>query len=137
MVPFANDRELSEEDVFNITTFLSKIELKTRLPEYPEGTDALVLLNEGKKVVQIPAYEGDVKAGKSSYRYDCALCHGKTGEGKGDKPPLVGQFSDYLLKQIEMFKSGERSHEERETTFAELSLEDARNILAYLATLDD
>jgi len=137
MLPFANERELSPEDIFNITTFLSQQKLGTRLPNFPEGTRAIIRLNEGKRVVQIPPYPGDIKEGKSLYRSDCALCHGKKAQGKKNKPQLAGQFSDYLLKQIIQFKSGERQHEEAEETFGELEVEDVKNILAYLATLDD
>jgi cytochrome c553 len=138
MLPFANDRELSDEDVFNITTYLSKIKLKTRVPKFPEGTDALIILQETKRSVQIPSYPGDVEKGEALYQESCALCHGKTGQGRGKrKPPLVGQFSEYLLKQIITFKEKERDHQDREETFDNFSLEDAKNVIAYLATLDD
>ncbi len=137
MLPFANERELPPEDIFNITTYLSQQKLSNRLPNYPEGTRAIILLNEGKKVVQIPPYPGDVKQGKTLYRSDCALCHGKKAQGKKNTPQLVGQFSGYLLKQIETFKDGTRRHEDAEETFGELEISDIKNILAYLATLDD
>ncbi|MCW9033825.1 MAG: c-type cytochrome [Alphaproteobacteria bacterium] len=137
MLPFANERELSAEDIFNITTFHSQQKLGTRIPVFPEGTRAIIILNKSKKVVQIPPYPGDIKKGEISYRSDCALCHGKKGQGKKNTPQLVGQFSDYLFTQVEHFKTGARQHEDAEETFAELEADDIKNILAYLATLDD
>lgn len=35
----------------------------------------------------------------------CATCHGKDAEGNGSFPRLAGQHSEYLVKQLVLFKS--------------------------------
>jgi cytochrome c553 len=38
----------------------------------------------------------------------CAICHGEKGEGNSTYPRLAGQHADYMVKQLEDFKSGRR-----------------------------
>lgn len=66
-----------------------------------------------------PGKAGDpklVQAGKAIYDggipqakvQACATCHGKDGEGVGAFPRLAGQHSEYLIKQLVLFKSSMR-----------------------------
>ena len=142
MLPYTNDRELPEEDLVSIAAYLASIELPTKLPPINEAEfDALARLQASKKVVNIAIYPGDAEAGRKFYKQECASCHGQDGYGDDNKgvPRLTGQYSLYLLKQVEYFRTGERFHDDpddveifREYTDAEIAA-----MLAYLATLDD
>lgn len=138
MIPYATERELPPEDVFQITTYLSRIRLPTHLPPIDEDNyDPLKRLNMAKKVLQIPPAEGDVARGGALYDELCSACHGNSGYGRGDTPMLAGQYTNYLDRQIEAYRDGEREHEGRGQLFVGRPPEDMRDILAYLATLDD
>ena len=143
MIPFANDRELPGDDVRVISKYLSNIQLPTRLePIDEENFDALERLYASKRVVNISAYPGDIDLGSKVYNKECASCHAKDGYGKKDKkaPMLAGQYSEYLLRQMQNYRSGERLHDEEEddrALFNEISDDAINGMLAYLATLDD
>jgi cytochrome c553 len=52
----------------------------------------------------------DLSKGEQVYKRQCAMCHGKNGEGSEDEPiPAVGgQHYDYLLTQLRGFAAGHR-----------------------------
>jgi cytochrome c553 len=139
MAPYANDRELPDEDLFHIAGYLARIQLQTRPPELKEGerVDGYERLKQMKQTLQIPRAEGDVAAGGKIYAEDCADCHGKTGYGRRDTPQLAGQHLPYLKKQVELFQSKERAHEDADKIFPKLKGTALRDLLAYLSTLDD
>jgi cytochrome c553 len=121
MIPYTQDRELSEDDMIDVASYLSSLRI----------------------YVTIPYVEGDVKAGKKFFKSECGRCHGKEGRGKEKKgdsekfgPALVGQYPTYLRKQISNFKKGERHNEEMEETAQDLEVADLENILAYLVTVE-
>ena len=142
MLPYTNDRELPEEDLVSIAAYLASIQLPTKLPPINEAEfDALKRLQAGKKVINIATYPGDVEAGRKFYKKECASCHGKDGYGDDNKhiPQLAGQYSLYLLKQVENIRKAERFHDEADDAeiFREYSDDEIAAMLAYLATLDD
>jgi cytochrome c553 len=63
-----------------------------------------------------PSDPGLMKAGKAIYEAGipgakvqaCATCHGKDAEGSAAFPRLAGQHSEYLVKQLVLFKSSLR-----------------------------
>jgi cytochrome c553 len=116
-------RNLSEEDVESLAAYLSDIDLAEVSP------------------LDIPTAPGDVENGEDLYKWDCKSCHGRKGQGKARKesPPLRGQYTEYLARQIEMFKNKERIHadDEEDETFADYEPEEIRDILAFISTLDD
>ncbi len=117
-------RNLSKEDIESLAAYLSDIDLATRSP------------------LDIPTPEGaEVEKGEDLYQGDCKTCHGRKAEGskKKESPPLAGQYSEYLARQIEMFKKKERIHanDEEDETFADYEPQNIKDILAYIATLDD
>ncbi len=66
----------------------------------------------------------------------CRECHGDHGEVEGDNesmkvPRLAGQHPDYLLKQLRDFASGARKHEFMNRVAADLSPQDAADIIAF------
>jgi len=143
MIPFANDRELPGDDVRIIAEYLSRIQLPTKLPPIDEENfDALERLHASKRVVNIKDYPGDIERGRKVYQKECASCHAKDGFGikKKKAPQLAGQYSEYLLRQINHYRAGKRVHDEEEDDaelFIEFSDELIDGMLAYLATLDD
>ena len=143
MIPFANDRELPGDDVRIIAGYLASIRLPTKLePIDEENFDALERLHASKRVVNISEYPGNIELGRKVYDDECASCHAKDGYGKKKKkaPMLAGQYSEYLLRQIQLFRTGKRLHDEEQDDqelFIEFSDEVINGMLAYLATLDD
>ncbi|WP_448189320.1 NapC/NirT family cytochrome c [Azospirillum sp. sgz301742] len=135
MIPFTNDRELPDSDIRDITRFLASVKLKTKLDDADAPADGLDRLMAAKKILHIERYDGDAEQGKALYGELCASCHGKAGEGRVKKPPLAGQYSEYLFQQISDFKKGRRQHEDIDLLFAQRSERDIDAILAYLSTL--
>ncbi len=139
MRPYANERELPEEDIPSIAAFLSQIELTTQMPEFDEDTSAYDKLLIAKKVFNIPKVEGNIALGKKTYKTECKSCHGKKGMGKknSDMPQLTGQYTEYMIKQIRLIAKGEREHDNDADFFAELKAEEVQSIMAYLSVMDD
>ncbi|HIE55726.1 MAG TPA: c-type cytochrome [Chromatiaceae bacterium] len=143
MIPFATDHELPPEDLKTITAYIASIELPRHLSPLDPGEefDALARLEESKKVLNIPHYPGDPERGGRFYRKECASCHGRRGEGVWKKrvPMLAGQHSQYLLRQIEKIRKGERFHDSPDDAelFREYTDEEFADMLAWLSRLDD
>jgi len=148
MIPYTSERELPEEDVKLIALYLSKIQLPTKLAPIDEGEkfDALARLEASGRVVNVPRHAGHIDSGRRFYQKECAGCHGGDAEGKtGDLdnakiiPPLAGQYSIYLMRQIVNFQKGERLHDDSRDAAIFKSYSDAElnNMLAYLSILDD
>ncbi|MBF0304477.1 MAG: c-type cytochrome [Alphaproteobacteria bacterium] len=137
MIPYTHERELPERDLVDISGFLASIELQTRLPEIAGPIDGLERLQQAKRTLQIPRAPGDVEAGGRLYASDCAVCHGKAGEGRGNKPRLAGQHTPYLDAQLQRYKTAKGDHPDREDLFAKLTADQMRDVLAHLSVLDD
>lgn len=137
MFPYTQERELSEQDIADVSAYLASVELPTEWPKFSPGDDALMRLAAVEKVMIIARTPGDVDNGGRIYEQECALCHGEDGRGKRKFPRLVGQYSNYLLKQMEAYRKGERPHDEEGMTGALIPLNatDLQDILAYLTTL--
>lgn len=116
-------RNLSQEDIESLAAYISDIDLSDVSP------------------LDIPTAPGDVENGEDLYKGDCKTCHGRKGEGKKRKesPPLRGQYTEYLARQIEMFKKKERMHadDEEDETFDDYEPQELVDILAFISALDD
>ena len=139
MYPYTQERELPDEDIRDIAAYLATIKLSTKMPEFKGDEDALTRLQMVDKVMIVPRVEGDIVNGGRVYQEECAECHGKTGMGRGHFPMLVGQYTNYLQKQIDAYLKGERPHDDNASrgVLAELKDTDIRDILAYLTTIQD
>jgi len=140
MRPYANNRELPDEDILSIATYISQIQLTTKMPEFDENTSAYEKLLIAKKVFNIPKVEGNIELGEKIYKKECKSCHGKKGLGKKNSniPQMTGQYTEYMLKQMKSFASGEREHDDDDADlFAEMSEEENQAIMAYLSIMDD
>lgn len=145
MVEYVDDRQMPDEDTFDIAHFLSLIKLKTHLPPVDETKpdfDAYARLLESKHLMQVARAKGDIKAGKKLYKRECASCHGRDGFGKRKKgiPQLAGQYTNYLWRQVKLFRKHLRIHDEddpKEELLNDFSDEEIQNIFAWLSTADD
>lgn len=110
----------SEQDLINLAAYISELQANIDVP----GPEA-----------------GDIRSGKGLYKSDCRTCHGRNAEGQERKesPPLVGQYHEYLLSQIDLFNAKQRIHanDPDDETFKAYSDEELLDILAFIASLDD
>ncbi|MCL2636655.1 MAG: cytochrome c4, partial [Betaproteobacteria bacterium] len=124
MFPYTQERELSDEDIKDVSAYLASIELSNKMPTYSGTEDALTRLLMADRVMIIPRAEGDAEAGGRIYQKLCASCHGKSGKGRGMFPMLVGQYTAYLKRQVDLYLKGDRPHDEEGTTGALNTLEE-------------
>lgn len=80
------------------------------------------------------ALTGDAEAGKTK-SVVCAACHGQDGVGMNpDWPRLAGQGQQYIIKQLQQFKSGERKDMVMAPQAAMLSDQDMVDLAAYFSS---
>lgn len=66
----------------------------------------------------------------------CSLCHGVQGEGNNTYPRLAGQHEEYLIKQLQDFKSGRRKGTMNEMA-ADLSEAEMEGLARHFAAMPD
>jgi cytochrome c553 len=139
MYPYTQERELPDEDIEDVAEYLASIQLPTRPPEFKDSDDALTRLLAMEQVMIVPRAEGDIANGKAIYDKECHTCHAKDGRGRRKFPMLVGQYTNYLKKQVDAFVRKERPHDEEAPggILNKLTEKDAQDILAYVTTLQD
>ena len=139
MFPYTQERELSDEDIKDVSAYLAGIELSNRMPTYTGKEDALTKLLMAEKVMIIPRAEGDLANGEAIYQKKCAACHGKSGKGRGMFPVLVGQYTSYLKRQADLYVKGDRPHDEEGVVgvLNTLKEQDIQDILAYLTSIQE
>ncbi len=140
MYPYAKERELPDDDLKLVAAYLAQIVLPTRPPAFKDSDDALTRLLAMEKVMIVPRAEGDIDQGRQLYQKHCAACHGKSGKGRGMFPMLVGQYTNYLKKQIDAYLKADRPHDEesaQEGVLYTLQANDVRDLLAYLTSIQE
>jgi cytochrome c553 len=137
MVPYTEERELPEEDIKAVSAYLASIKLSTKPPAFKGDEDALTRLLAMEKVMIIPRAEGSVDNGKLHYQEHCANCHAKDGMGRSDFPMLVGQYTNYLKRQMDAYRKKERPHDEDKPggILDRFSEQDLQDMLAYLTSI--
>ncbi len=76
----------------------------------------------------------DLAKGEASYAAVCAACHAADGNSTiAVNPMLAQQHPEYLVKQLQEFKSGKRANAVMQGFAAMLSDDDMNNIAAWLA----
>ena len=139
MFPYTQERELSNEDIKDISAYLANIELSNKMPSFKGTEDALTRLQMVDRVMIIPRAEGNLEHGEALYQKQCASCHGKTGKGRGMFPMLVGQYTNYLKRQVDLYLKGDRPHDEQGVVgvLNNLKERDIQDILAYLTAIQE
>ena len=86
------------------------------------------------KVEPVKAVKPDLAKGEASFTAACAACHGADGNsGIPANPKLAQQHPEYLVKQLQEFKSGKRANAIMSGFASTLSDADMKNI-AYWVT---
>lgn len=75
----------------------------------------------------------DLAKGEATYSAVCVACHGVDGNsGTPENPKLAGQHPQYLVKQLQEFKSGKRASAIMQGFATTLSDDDMVNIASWL-----
>ena len=81
------------------------------------------------------AAKPDLVQGEAKYTAVCAACHGADGNsGAPANPKLAQQHPEYLVKQLQEFKSGKRTNAVMQGFAATLSDADMKNIAAWVTS---
>ena len=82
-----------------------------------------------------PAAKPDLAKGEATFGAVCAACHAADGNSTTPaNPKLAQQHPEYLLKQLQEYKSGKRANAIMSGMVAGLSDDDMRNIAFWLAS---
>ena len=82
-----------------------------------------------------PAAKPDLAKGEASFGVVCAACHGADGNsGTPANPKLAQQHPEYLVKQLQEFKSDKRNNAIMKGFASSLSDQDMKNISYWLAS---
>lgn len=77
----------------------------------------------------------DIAQGEARYTAVCAACHGADGNsGAPVNPKLAQQHPEYLVKQLQEFKSGKRPSPIMQPIAQQLSDADMKNISAWVVS---
>jgi cytochrome c553 len=82
-----------------------------------------------------PAAAADAAAGKTKAA-KCTVCHGLDGLAKNpDAPNLAGDSANYIRKQLDAYKNGERKDPQMSIMAKGLSDEDIADLAAWYSSL--
>lgn len=85
--------------------------------------------------VQAQAAKPDLVKGAAVYGQVCVACHAADGNSAiADNPKLAQQHPEYLIKQLQEYKSGKRDNAIMKGFASALSDDDMRNIAYWLAS---
>jgi cytochrome c553 len=87
------------------------------------------------KVEPVKSVKPDLAKGEASFVAACAACHGADGNSAVPvNPKLAQQHPEYLVKQLQEFKSGKRANAIMSGFAATLSEADMKNIAYWVAS---
>ncbi len=137
MLPYTEERELPDDDIKAISAYLASVRLSNKMPVFKGDEDAYTRLLAMENVMLISRAEGNIDNGKVHYQEHCANCHAKDGMGRSDFPMLVGQYTNYLKRQIDAYRKKERPHDEDQPggILDRFSEQDIQDMLAYLTSI--
>lgn len=99
------------------------------------ATDAAKPAAKAEAKAEVKVSKPDLVKGAASYEAVCLACHGLDGNsGAPVNPKLAQQHPEYLLKQLQEFKSGKRNNAVMKGFASTLSDDDMRNIAYWAAS---
>ena len=143
MVEHTAENQLNDADVADIAAYLNQINLPSKLPPIDQSRyDPYERLLLAERTLNIPKVAGNLGRGERLSRKDCKTCHGDKGQGKPKQgiPYLTGQYTEYLIRQIDLFRNKDRIHDPDDPDDDSLSAikgDEWQDIWAYLSVLDD
>lgn len=143
MLEYVDERQTPDADIEDIAAYLSQIELLKQLPPIDESKkfDPLERLMLAKRTLNIRRADGNIELGKKIYNKECRSCHGTDGWGErnSDTPMLAGQYTNYLIRQVDRYRKRIRIHDESDPKelLEEFTDEEIANIFAFLSSVDD
>ena len=82
-----------------------------------------------------PASAADAAAGRRKAQV-CQPCHGIDGlSQQPDAPNIAGQIADYLSRQLQSFRAGERTNEQMSIIAQSLSDDDIADLAAWYSSI--
>ncbi len=85
--------------------------------------------------VAVKVSKPDLVRGEATYTALCVACHGADGNSSTPmNPKLAQQHPEYLVKQLQEYKSGKRKNAVMQSFAAALSDDDMKNIAYWLAS---
>ena len=115
-----------------------------RLVELPEN-DAAAVARDPRSGFILYAPKGSIAQGRELVTTGggkttaCVACHGTDLKGLGEVPAIAGRHGGYIVRQLYLFQSGDRSGPDASPMHdvaANLSTHDMLVVAAYLASLD-
>jgi cytochrome c553 len=83
----------------------------------------------------LPGSSEAVGRGATIALQQCSMCHGVQGMSEADAPNLAGQYPEVVIKQLEDYKGGHRTHAFMMALSRNLSDRDIADIAAYYDSL--
>ena len=82
------------------------------------------------------AFAGDLMAGKAKVEATCQVCHGVDGQASAPMAPnLSGQLKEYIIAQLEAYRSGKRRHEQMNIIAKILDDDDIENVAVWYSSI--
>ncbi len=82
------------------------------------------------------AFAGDLLAGKAKAEATCQVCHGVDGQAVvAMTANLSGQQKEYLIAQLQAYRSGKRHHEQMSIIAESLSDDDIENLAEWYSSI--
>jgi cytochrome c553 len=98
------------------------------------GVVGLTTLGSSFAAEEMKAAKPDLAKGEATFA-NCAACHGADGNSAiTTNPKLAHQQPEYLVKQLQEFKSGKRANAVMSGMAATLSEDDMKNVAVWLST---
>ena len=107
------------------------------VPPSLTGLRAGLLVALALGVTGAPSHAADVAKGRAIAAAKCQMCHGLDGQAKLPQAPnLAGQVQQYLLEQMQAFRSGARKNDMMSLVVPSLSDGDMADLAAYYAAIE-
>jgi len=82
------------------------------------------------------AFAGELMAGKAKVETTCQVCHGLDGQATlAMAANLSGQQKEYIVGQLEAYRSGKRHHEQMSIIASMLSDDDIENVAEWYSSI--
>jgi cytochrome c553 len=82
------------------------------------------------------AFAGELMAGKAKVEAACQVCHGVDGKATvAMAANLSGQQKEYIIAQLEAYRSGQRNHPQMNIIAKMLSDDDIENVAEWYSSI--